>query len=284
MSVQSITGIQDFIKKENIDTIWEVIRDSDIFKFLTKDIQVNVLKLFTENIKGFFDVERTKTTNLIEMNKKYILLILNHIKKNYPNNMPNKIKIYNDSEPKESITYEEIQNEKKTQFESDFMKRQQEFTSAMTLAVPETPEFKDKFIDEPINEMEKMIQEITAKRNYDVEQINRSYQKDSDKWLKSQETSIKSEKFIAPLQKQLKNNEEHKEKSVSWSENNVFLESENNVFLESENNVFQEDNIFKKLKKVKSFENPFEERLTKIEEKLETYNDKIDRILDLLQR
>jgi hypothetical protein len=317
------TDVQDFIKKDNIDTIWEVIIDSDIFKFLTRDIQVNILKLFNQNIKGFFEVERTKTTNLIEMNKKYILLILNYIKKNYPHNMPNKIKIYNEFETKEPITYEEIQNEKKTQFESDFMKRQQEFTNAMTLAVPETPEFKDKYIDEPINEMEKIIKEMTAKRNYDVEQINRSYQKDSDQWLKSQETSIKSEKFIFDeLQKQqdknqgrfkyLNNDNLEKGKSVSWGENQEFQMGENQEFQMGENQEFQmgenqefqmgknqefqmsenlEDDIFKKLKKVKTFENihlvinekTFEERLTNIEEKLEIYNDKIDKVLQLLK-
>jgi len=268
------TDIQNFIKKDNVDTIWDVITDSDIFKFLTRESQANILKLFNENIKGFFDAERTKTTNLIEMNKKYILLILNHIKKNYPNSLPSKIKIYDDTEMKEPITYEEIQNEKKTQFEMDFIKRQQEFTNAMTLDVPETPEFKDKFVDEPINEMEKIIKEMTAKRKYDVEQINRSYQKDNDQWLKSQETSIKSEKFIYNelpkkennVQSRLKllNNENsEKSKSVSWGENEEF----------------QEEGIFKKLKKVKTFE----ERLTNIEEKLETYDYKINKVLQLLE-
>jgi hypothetical protein len=112
MSVQNFTSVQNFIKKDNIDTIWDVIIDEEMFKFLSRDIQSNVLKLFNENIKGFFETERIKQTSLIEMNKKYILLILNYIKKNYPNNMPNKIKIYQDSETKESSTYEEIQNEK----------------------------------------------------------------------------------------------------------------------------------------------------------------------------
>jgi len=208
------------------------------------------------------------------MNKKYILLILNHIKKNYPNNMPNKIKIYNDSETKEPITYEEIQNEKKTQFETDLMKRQQEFTNAMSLQVPEVPDFKDNFTDEPINEMEKMIKEMTAKRNYDVEQINNSYQKNSDQWLKSQETSIKNEKFIF-------NDSQKQDKSVSWGENEEF-----------QNEDFQEEGIFKKLKKVKPFENinlainekTIEERLINIEEKIEKYDDKLNKVLQLLEK
>jgi hypothetical protein len=299
MSVQNFTDVQNFIRKDNINTIWDVIIDEEIFKFLTRDIQSNVLKLFNENIKGFFEAERIKQTNLIDMNKKYILLILNYIKKNYPNNMPNKIKIYDNSEAKEAITYEEIQNEKKTQFEMDLMKRQQEFTNAMSLDVPEVPIFKDNFTDEPISEMDKMIKEMTAKRNYDIELINRSYNQGNDNWLKPEETSIKSEKFITPLQKQVKNKEEQRDKSVSWG-NNEILEIENQLFLDKQDH---EDNIFKKLKRVNTFENislsinengginensginekTFHDRLTSIEDKIEIYSHKIDKIYDIMQ-
>jgi len=271
-------SIQNFLKKDNIETLWEVIIDADIFKFLSRDIQSNIYKLFFENIKGFFETERIKSTNLIEMNKKYIILILNYITKNYPTNIPNKIKIYEESDTKEAITYEEIQNEKKTQFEMDLMKHQQEFNNAMSLKVPETPEFKDKFTDEPISEMDKMIKEITAKRNYDVEKINNYYQKDNDNWLKSQETSIKSEKFISEDKNQsrfkfLNSDNSEKNKSVSWGENEEFQE---------------EDNIFKKLKKINTFENinekTIEDRLSNIEEKIENYNDKLNKVLELLEK
>ena len=284
-------SIQNFLKKDNIETLWEVIVDADMFKFLSRDIQSNIYKLFFENIKGFFETERIKSTNLIDMNKKYIILILNYITKNYPSNIPNKIKIYEESDTKEAITYEEIQNEKKTQFEMDLMKRQQDFKNAISLEIPETPEFKDKFKDEPISEMDKMIKEITAKRNYDVEKINNYYQKDNDNWLKPQETSIKSEKFISEEFKKedknqsrikyLNNNNFEKNKSVTWGENEEFQESEKVEFQE-------EDNIFKKLKKINTFENinekNFEERLTNIEEKIEKYNDKLNKILQILEK
>jgi hypothetical protein len=67
-------SIQGFLKKENIDTLWDVIIDEDIFKFLSRDIQGKVFQVFLDNIKGFFEVEKTNTTELIDMNKKYILL------------------------------------------------------------------------------------------------------------------------------------------------------------------------------------------------------------------
>jgi hypothetical protein len=275
---------QNFIKENNISTLWDVIADEDVFKFLSRDNQMNVFKIFNDNIKGFFETERVNETNLINMNKKYILIILNYIKKNYPNNMPNKIKIFQDSETKEAITYEEIQNEKKSQFEMNLAKRQEEFTKAMSIDIPKTPEFKDNFIDEPINQMEEMIKEITAKRNYDIEQVAHLQQQDN-KWLKPQETSIKNEKLFFSSQNQgdIKENQqqnkyknqEQKEKNVTWGENEVFLPEE-----QEEN-----ENIFKKLKTVKNTnEKNFNDRLIIIEEKIEIYNKKIDKILDLLQK
>jgi hypothetical protein len=307
-------SIQGFLKKENIDTLWDVIIDEDIFKFLSRDIQGKVFQVFLDNIKGFFEVEKTNTTELIDMNKKYILLILSHIRKNYPEKMPNKIKIFDEPLVKESITYEEIQNEKKTQFEKDFMKRQEEFTNAMALPVPEVPDFTDKFTDSPISGMEKIIKEITAKRNYDIEQINRKNQEkieNADNWLKPQETSIKSEKLITKTnqheepnnQNRLKylNNQDknldnntiiEKNKNVSWGLNEEFYLHTSLEKIEEDEEY--ENNIFKKLKKVPSnLENitltmnddspNVEERLTHIEKTLEKYNNKMDKILELLQ-
>lgn len=273
---------QNFIKEQNISTLWDVIADEDIFKFLTRDNQNNVFKLFNENIRGFFDAEKMKQTNLIDMNKKYILIILNYIRKNFPNNTPNKIKIYQEAETKEAITYEEIQNERKTQFETDFVKRQEEFTRAMSLDVPKTPDFKDNFTDEPISEMEEMIKEITAKRNYDIEQVNRNYQQNNDQWLKPQETSIKNEKFGLSSQNQPEIKVIQEQKNVSWGKNEIF----------------EEGSIFKKLKKINNteknvdneitYENQkmekMEKRLTNIEQKLELYNEKMDKILNLLEK
>ena len=61
-------------------------------------------KKLLRNIKGFYDVERSKTNNIVDINKKYILLILNYIKKNFSQSMPNKIKISKEEPVKELIT------------------------------------------------------------------------------------------------------------------------------------------------------------------------------------
>jgi len=304
-----------FLLKENLEMLWDVISDEEIFKFLSRDIQSKIADLFSKNIKGFYETERNRMNNLIELNKKYILLILNHIKKTYPY-QPSKIKIYDELPVKEQhITAEEIQNERKTQFEKDLQERQQEFENSINVKVPPVPEFSDKYEDKPISEMDKILKEMTAKRNYDVEQINHNYNSDitqTNNWLKSQETSLKNEK-LAPQKsneeqsqnysrfKFLNNIEEYSsegletnkiispKKNVSWSDNK---ETHSNFVLADE----EEQNIFNKLKKVNKkevvennitlelHETTNEDRITNLEKEIKSINNKIDMIIDLLKQ
>jgi hypothetical protein len=142
------------------------------------------------------------------MNKKYILLILNYANKQIAQIAQNvkpeyrKIKILDELPQKkvnELITYEEIQNDKRSQFEKDLNRRQEDFSNSMALPVPPVPKFSDNLEDGPISEIEKAIKELTSQRNYDVEQINKSnnnsLNSNTDNWLKPQETSVKNDKL-----------------------------------------------------------------------------------------
>lgn len=197
-----------FLNNENVKVLWDVVIDEDIVKRQSREFQENILNLFRSNIKGFYDVESKKTNNLVDMNKKYILLILNHANKQIAqiaqNSKPEyrKIKILDELPQKkvnELITYEEIHNDKRSQFDKDLNRRQEEFTNAMALPVPPVPKFTDNLEDGPITEIEKAIKELTSQRNYDVEQINKSnntnLSSNTDNWLKPQETSVKNDKF-----------------------------------------------------------------------------------------
>ena len=302
-------SIRQFMQKENISMLWEVISDEEMFKFLPRDSQEKIYQLFLNNIQGFFDSEHIKTTSLVDMNKKYILLILNHIKKNY-SKQPSKITIHNDP-IKELITYEEIQNERKSQFEKDFSKRQEEFEDFMTVKAPPVPEFADKDRDKPIKEMDKILKEMQAQRNYEIEQINRNYNNTSqtDNWLKSQETSLKSEKFTPQNQEQQSQsysrfkflNELQEETTPKDKKNVSFSNIEDIKTFDEEDE--EDDNIFAKLKKVGEkkkeekgeniniqiheptvFENKFmdEDRIAKLEREVRNINSKMDKILELL--
>ena len=200
----------NFLNNENVKVLWDVVIDEDIIKRQSREFHENILKLFRNNLKGFYDVESQKTTNLVDMNKKYILLILNYANKQIAQNVKpeyRKIKILDELPQKkvnELITYEEIHNDKRSQFDKDLNRRQEEFTNAMALPVPPVPKFSDNLEDGPISEIDKAIKELTSQRNYDVEQISRSnnnnLNSNTDNWLKPQETSVKNDKLTPQSQ------------------------------------------------------------------------------------
>lgn len=299
-------SVRQFIQKDNVTMLWEVISDEENFKFLTRDAQANAYQLFLNNIQGFFDNEKMKTNSLVDINKKYILLMLNYIKRNF-NIQPNKITIH--QEPvKESITYEDIQNDRRSKFDRDLNRRQEEFEDVMTIKAPPVPEFADKESDRPIKEMDKILKEMQAQRNYEIEQINRNQNTTTqvDNWLKPQETSLKTEKFNPIEESQTYSrfkflNQDSQEgvkdkKNVSFS--NIQEIQTFNVDDE------EDDNIFSKLKKVsgKQSENiklemyepnvvetnfldeEREDRLAKLEREVKNINNKMDKILELLSR
>jgi hypothetical protein len=298
----------NFLHKENVSMLWDVISDEELFKFLSKTNQAEVSQVFSSNIRGFFESEKAKNSNLVDINKKYIMLILNYIKENLNQKMPSKIKILEEPPVRELITYEDLQTDRLSQFDKDLNKRQEEFTSAMALNVPEAPKFADNYKDKPITGIDKILKEMTAKRNYEVEQINRSYSSDIEQtsnWLKPQDTSVKAEKFLPkppsneqnqPLQLKHINYDTNvltenvpQKKTVSWDNLSEIIDSD----LDDE----MEANLFKKLKRVSNIdsekannitltleETPMpDDRLTNLETQMRALNNKMDMVLHFLQ-
>jgi hypothetical protein len=296
-------SINDFLHKDNLVTLWDVISDEDIFRFLKKPVQSEISQVFTNNVRGFFESERAKNSNLIEMNKKYIILILNYIKQSVNAKLPSKIKILDEPPPpsRELITYEDLQTDRLSQFDKDLTRRQDEFTSAMKLSVPDVPKFTDNYEDKPIAGIDKIIKEMTAKRNYDVEEINRSYTPDVNQttnWLKPQDTSIKTEKFVPQTSAQnqpprlkhinldgtsVTNDKPSPKKNVTWGNNKETNDAVDEL----------ESSIFKKLKRVNNDDlskstnitialeelPTTNDRLTNLETQMKMLNDKLDRFL-----
>jgi hypothetical protein len=128
--------------------------------------------------------------SLIDMNKKFISIIVNILNENFPKPKPLII-----HEKDALVTAQEIQANKLNEFEKEFNRKQEEFTRAMTLPIPEKPVFSDNAIDEPISELDAIIKKTIAERSFEMQQISNSYNtKDVESWIKSSETSIRSEK------------------------------------------------------------------------------------------
>ena len=287
-------SINDFLEKENLELLWEVLIDEPLIKQLCDSVikYKTLMHIFQSNLNEFFNAEKNNCNNLIELNKKYILLIINYIIKTNNNNNQNtnpihesstqpqykKIKIHDDEPIKQSITFEDIHNDRMNLFEKELNKKQEEFTNAMTLPVPSLPNFSDK-LDEPMSEIELEIKRIQEQRNYDIEMINNTNKNtnaSSDaNWLKPQETSIKNEKLIKINNTitTAHNNNNNNNKHITW---------------EDEQTIHQDDeiNIFGKLKKITSSNDStnivipnYQTQIDEIKKEILTLNEKLDLIL-----
>ena len=310
----------DFLTKQNVDMMWEILLDEDVLKSKSKEIIIEVGDVVNKNIKGFYENEKKITNNLIDLNKKFITLIINYINKKYPLHVEPLPKQQIQIQPQEkSITYSDFQSERISQFEKDLTKRQTEFTNAMTSTVPQAPNFSDK-LDEPMSEMELALKNAISQRNYDMEQVNKNLPTNqNDNWLKGTETSIKNEKLtILPaiknnisndkninqnnslkyikidsnpienniLQKDiidLNNNDQKKQKKhISWEDNNI---NNNNINMNISELDTEMDSIFNKLKILptkKYTEDNNVYRINNLEIKMDNLIDKIDKICSAL--
>ena len=253
----------DFLTTNNINVLWDVIESE---KSVPKESLKQISELFNSNIQGFYNSEKVHGTSLFEMNKKYIMLILNYVK-----NSRNKIVIH-DNDKKPAITFEEIKEDRRSQFDKDYSKIQDNFNSVMAPPTPPKPNFGD-IKDSPINEMETAIQKMTEQRKYDIDQINKNY-KPPTAWLpnhiKIHNDEPKEKPQVIDLVK--RNNERH----ITWSDD-------------------AEMNIFSKLKQVKEFEPILDIESEKstiydirgqmklMDDKLEMLNKKIDSLFDTLK-
>ena len=275
-----------FLTNENMKLLWDVLMENELFQNKSKDFLIKINYLVNQNIHAFFEQEKIHSQNLMDLNKKFITLLLNHIQKMILTEEVKPIVV-----KPNLVTSEDIQNHRQTEFERDLSSKQQEFTNAMTLPVPPTPTFQDKR-DEPLTELELEIKKTIAQRNYDIEQIqNNIHQIKADSsWLTGQETSIKKEKLNYPGKIESKKQEnpikyikiENKEidDSVLKKEIVDLNVTQKHISWEDEREDEEdslESQLFLKLKKL-----PPEPNLTERMEKMEGKLEKIEQMLELL--
>jgi hypothetical protein len=181
-----------FLTKENATLLWEVLIDNEILSNKPRDFINELRNIFYQNITPFYDYEKKFTNSLVDLNKKFIKLMIQFVNKNYGPKLQPEYQERNLNK-KELIRSEDIKADRISQFDKDLESRQREFTNAMSLPVPQKPKFNDEVKDEPLGEdIEEIIRRTVAQRNYDVEHVNQKYNPtQANEWLKSNETSIK---------------------------------------------------------------------------------------------
>jgi WD40 repeat protein len=111
--------------------------------------------------------------------------------------------------PNSSYRNEDLKAERLDFFDKQLNQRRQEFESAITLKKPAPPIFEDsKMLDKPISNMEELIAQTMAQRNFDMSNISSPQSSD---WLSPVSTSVK-------VEKQDLDEKEKEKKTISFEE------------------------------------------------------------------
>jgi hypothetical protein len=245
-----------FLAKGNIDILWEIIREQ--LPSINQQLFIKYIHLFEER-------EKSSGKTLYQLNTTFITTIIKDMEMKQQQQQqqqqdqgPIKLKIQ-DTPTNYSITAEELHTERMDSFSKEFNKKQNEFTSMMTLNKPAVPNFTDTSgQDEPKigAEMENLIAQTLAQRNFDIEQIHSS-QSNQVVNLKGKETHELSVKESVDLTKH-----------ITWSNNIESFFDENSSSSTNELADFslpkKTDSIFSKLKTIK----PIDEDIKEIKDKL----------------
>ena len=158
-------SVNTFLLDVNKQMVWDLIQDEFILNEHSHETVQRISDVFNTNIKGFYESEKNKSVDLFDLNKKYILTILGYINNNIlkPKQKPNMVE-------EKYYTHEDIQNDKRSQFDKELNMKKSEFTNAVTPKIPPVPNFSDT-IDEPITEMEEAVRKMVEQRKYDIDQI-----------------------------------------------------------------------------------------------------------------
>jgi hypothetical protein len=166
-----------------------------------------------------------------------------------------------------------------------------EFESAIIPQKPKALDFSDKTEEGKIKEMESLIAETVAKRNFDIEIIQNSFNTnaiDPESWLKPAETSIKTEKqgFQVTTNKFVPDLSNKSKKNVSWDEplNDVSTDNIQLTIVEKKDPT--DNNIFAKLKKKPVVDEPIASNSNnnQLIEQMTELNKKMDKLIELFMK
>ena len=298
----------EFITSENVELLWEIIMEEDIVKVIPKNRINEFRQFYIGQVKQYSEyvVGRNPNIPLVKINQDFITGFIKKIQPSPPQQQQQ-------SQPKtkELYTAEEIQTDKRSQFESELTRKQNEFKNAMTVPVPEIPKFGDQ-LDKPIGSaMDELIAKTLAERNYDVQMIQKQNANgiaNVEQFLKGQETSVKAAKpgynpvTTAPQQNQIKyikigddvddsalkttnvidlsspKLERPDRKNVSWG-NNEYQE------YTQQNSVESQNTLFSKLKYIAPNNNEVEglkSEINNLKTQISMLNDKFDKLISKL--
>ncbi len=318
--MKSSNIINIFSNKENLNMLWEVFLDELKIKSSPNNKAVinGIQAVFHSNISPFI-TKINPSSGLMEINKLFLKQVLIAVNRLFPNlnqeQNVKRIQIGNE-EVMEPYKVEDIHSARQNNFEKQLQQQREDFDKFSTLKKPKELDFTEKIEEPRITEMQSLIAETIAKRNFEVEHIHTNLET-AETWLQSTKTSVKNEKQAPTntntntmntdnINRKLKhinidtnnNNYENSNvvKKVSWEDsnsnnsnnsNNISLiiddypNTDNNINNSNSNNS-NSNNIFNKLKKINVDEEPIPRNkdIIKLSQQIEILNTKFDTLID----
>jgi hypothetical protein len=281
---------------------------------------------FMTIIKNFYEHEKKSGLPLLGMNKKIVSILVNEWipmlktqeQKIRSPEVPQQKQHQPISESLSLVTAEEIQNNRKTQFEKELNLKRNEFQGAMTAKTPPIIDFKDKQ-DEPIGEMEKLIAETIAQRNFEINQIQNipGNKAETEKWLQGDKVKTKpipnsSSSSIVESNhgfKYIKIGEKlddttnvielsNQKKQLTWEDNETYSDFSSSLDDRSTESIFKKLKPIIKPKVERSIERSIEQNIElriepiyttnkemeKMNEKMDALLSRMDTLVDLLSK
>jgi hypothetical protein len=293
--------------------LWEVLLDELNINTQNTSLTANVRSVFESNINPFL-ARANPNSGLMNLNKIFLTQIVAAVNRLFPNiNQQPQVKLINISDEvvsSEPYKVEDIHNARQTEFETQVNQRRNDFENLVTVKKPKELDFSDKAETSKIKEMEALIAETIAKRNFDIEQINTNMNmsvnvnadtgQTPDEWLKPNNTSLRVEKQQPPQQDNDIGQRKHKYvntmeqntpfltksdsatplKKVSFNDNNnVTMTIEEYMEPQAQEVINIPTNIFNKLKKV---EEPIKTPEPNMQSQINDMNKKIDTLFAMM--
>ena len=231
--------MNSFLSRENVDRLVEILLDDKPNKTqgdVNQIIQeINVFRNTHLNSSGVSSV------SLLELNQQFLKRMISQtiplptgpslqsptsyqssgsslqnqnmssMNSSLQSSVPNQLSGTNSSLQSPNMSYrnEDLKAERLDFFDKQLNQRRQEFESAITLKKPVPPIFEDsKMLDKPISNMEELIAQTMAQRNFDMSIISSPQSSD---WLSPVSTSVK-------VEKQDLDEKEKEKKTISFEE------------------------------------------------------------------
>ena len=299
----NMNNLQQFKTVKNVNMLWEVLLDELKINHQNTSLVSNVQSIFENNISLFLS-KANPNSGLMNLNKIFLSQIVTAVNRLFPNinqqQQSTKLISISDEVINEPYKVEDIHSARQSEFEAQVNQRRSDFDNLVTHKKPKELDFSDKAEISKIKEMEALIAETIAKRNFEIDQINtnmnananmNSNSVSSDEWLKPNNTSVRAEKQ-QPIQQKEENDtskRKHKyvntmeqipSKKVSFNEgNNVTMTIEEYREPETQEVINIPTNIFNKLKKVQE---PIKTLEPNVQSQINDMNNKIDTLFAMM--